>query len=221
MAALARRSSHTSSVASISAVLFPPACRRSAPRWRRARSVSSTAVAARRSNEANASSSKPRRADGPPWTTARSSGEKTVTGTAAARSARRARWRLTWARDSSGPRVSSVSTVTSRPASLSSPRTYPRSQPPRIIASRGAPRNDRCEPRNATASRTVVLPLPFGPDNTVVPSVAGSTVAPAKRRKSVIESCVRTSAASIGWCDSGSGSTGAAHDTRTGINRYR
>ena len=107
----------------------PPDWRRSAPRWRSARSVSSIAVAERRCRLARASSSSARRSAGAPWMTARSSGENTVTGTASARSARRARWRFTWDRDSPGPRVSSVSTETRRPPSSAPPGRSPAPSP--------------------------------------------------------------------------------------------
>ena len=91
-AAAASRSSHTSRVASTSAVRRPPAWRRSAVALaeRPARRRRARAGRARSSNR-SASSSRSRRRAGPPWTTARSSGENTVTGTASARSARAGR----------------------------------------------------------------------------------------------------------------------------------
>jgi len=82
--------------------------------------------------------------DGAPRTTTRSSGEKTVTGTASARVRRsRAGCRLTWMRDRPAA-TSSASTRKwwSRP--VSDARTTARSSPVLIITSRGAPRKERC-----------------------------------------------------------------------------
>ncbi len=69
-----------------------------------------------------------------------------------------------------------------------SARTIALSAPVRTSASGGAPRKDRRVPRYATASSTLVLPVPFAPVITVVPSVSGSTSACVKMRKSISSS---------------------------------
>src|ERR1019366_2547391 len=55
--------------------------------------------------------------------------------------------------------------------------------PVRTMASRGAPRKERCVPRYTRASSTLVFPVPLGPVITVVPSVSGVKAAAAKIRK--------------------------------------
>ena len=61
-----------------------------------------------------------------------------------------------------------------RPTTVSA-RTMARDAPARTRTSRGAPRSDRCVASQPTASRTDVLPDPFGPRNTVRPCGSGST----------------------------------------------
>lgn len=77
----------------------------------------------------------------------RSSGEKTVTGTASARSRRdRTGWRFTWARERPWA-ATSASTSSGSPARVSSARITARSRPVRTIDSRWAPRKERWVPR--------------------------------------------------------------------------
>ena len=162
--AVASRSSQTSRVVATSALARPPGLAQQRPAL--AQHPLDLVGQRRRPpgpSRPSASSRRSRRRAGPPWTTPRSSGLKTVTGTASARS-RRARtgWRLTWARER--PEVAtSASTSTGAPlAGELGPQHGP------LAAGahhglRGRPRNDRWVPRYATASRTVVLPVPFGP----------------------------------------------------------